>query len=248
LTSCGDSTRLEDLSRRGIRRVRVVRREQLGQLIERSLDRALECHLLALTDEERASILSGAIGDLDRRRRAEKGTSAWLGEFNDENETLGREILEAAQLGEPSFGLGVDLTALSAVIGAVGLTSVGETRRIAIAVAGFLRSEEERLRAIAAREQQQRVELLERRLSRLSDVLRKTEEDLQEALAHANTEEGIASIFKSIQGIRATQKDFERKRAMLSDIFAKNVKLRGDIDVIRQEATRSLTRIPAALP
>jgi hypothetical protein len=105
------------------------------------------------------------------------------------------------------------------------LTSVGETTRIAVAVSGFLRSEEARLRELAAGEQRERIELLERRLSRLGEVLRKTEEDLQQALAFAQTDEGIASIFKSIQGIRATQADFQRKRAMLKDIFEKNVKL-----------------------
>lgn len=251
LVSCGSSTAVEELRRRGVRRVRVVKREQLERLIERSLDRALECHLLSLSDDERALILTHALTDLERRRRAERGVASWVGEFNDESDAIGREILEAAQAGQPSLGRGVDLTALASVIGAIGLTSVGETQRIALAVAGFLRSEEDRLREEAAREQSERVELLERRLSRLSEVLRNTERELEEALQHTRTEEGIASIHRSIQGLRETQADFARKRALLSEVFEKNVKLRAAAETDSASpsapAARPRTAVPALL-
>jgi hypothetical protein len=226
LLESAEPTRVVDLHRRGIQRVRVVKKERLAALIHQSLDRAIETHLLELTDEERAALVSNAITELDRRRQAEQGTAAWMGEFQTENEALGQEIVESVRAGAPNFGRSVDLDALSAVIGGLGITTVGETVRIAVAVSGFLRSEESRLRNAAAKEQQQKIDLLERRLARLNETLRRTEQELQYALQHAQTEEGIESIYRSIQGIRESQQDFQKKWAMLSDIFNKNVELR----------------------
>jgi hypothetical protein len=187
LRTSGESTALEDLGRRGVRRVRVVRAAQLEALIDDAIDRAVD------------GLRHETIG-------------------------LGQAILDAERAGEPNFGRGLDVATLAELIGACGATSVGETQRIAVAVAGFVRAEEERLRAEAAGEQRERVELLELRLARLNGALAETESALREAAANAG-EQGIASIHRSLAGIRATTKDFQRKWSLLSDIFEKNVEL-----------------------
>ena len=130
-------------------------------------------------------------------------------------EHLEELILSALDSGTdegPDFGRALDLDALVQVIGGVGLTTVGESRRIAVAVAGFLRSERERLRQEAALEEHERVERLERRLARLSRALGYAEAALRAQSGDAD--DGEAG-------------EARRKAAMLSRLFEQNAAMRG---------------------
>jgi hypothetical protein len=142
-----------------------------------------------------------------------------------ESAELGRAIAEADQQNRRDFGRGVEVSALMEVIDSIGATSVGETQRIAAAVSGFMRSEERRMQAEAEAKQKERIDLLEARLARLNVALSEAERELRAALERANEEPGIASIYKSLEGIRETAKDFHRKWALLNDIFKKNLEL-----------------------
>ena len=97
------------------------------------------------------------------------------------------------------------------VIDSIGVTSVGHTQQIAAAVSSFMKTEEARMRVEAESKQKERIELLEARLARLNVALAETEKELRLALERANQEPGISSIYKSLEGIRDTAKDFQRK-------------------------------------
>jgi hypothetical protein len=142
-----------------------------------------------------------------------------------ESADLGRAIAEADQQGKRDFGRGIEVSALMEVIDSIGVTSVGHTQQIAAAVSSFMKTEEARMRVEAESKQKERIELLEARLARLNVALAETEKELRLALERANQEPGISSIYKSLEGIRDTAKDFQRKWALLADIYKKNLEL-----------------------
>jgi diguanylate cyclase (GGDEF)-like protein len=74
-------------------------------------------------------------------------------------------------------------------------------------------------------EAQERIELLERRIAKLSESLGMTEAELQRVMTAKSIDPGVASIYKSVQGLSATAVQAELKKTLMSKIFEANVEL-----------------------
>lgn len=70
------------------------------------------------------------------------------------------------------------------------------------------------------------IDMLERRIGKLSHALGVTEEELKRIAAMKNVELGEASIYRTVQGLSDDSKDKERKREMMKDIFHANFELK----------------------
>lgn len=79
-------------------------------------------------------------------------------------------------------------------------------------------------------EAQLKIELLERRIAKLTGQLGMTEEQLQNVLRMRNIDPGIASIYDSVQGVSADEAQAQLKRELMKKIFQANVELREQID------------------
>jgi hypothetical protein len=75
----------------------------------------------------------------------------------------------------------------------------------------------------AARE---RIDLLERRLAKLTHLLGVTEEELQRVASMKGIDLGIASIYRSVQGLSEEAANREKKIEMMKTIFQANLELR----------------------
>ena len=75
-------------------------------------------------------------------------------------------------------------------------------------------------------EYKRQVEVLERRLSKLQGQLGMTEEELKRVAKMKNIDLGLASIYRSVQGIADDEDQAELKREMMSSIFEANVQLK----------------------
>lgn len=75
-------------------------------------------------------------------------------------------------------------------------------------------------------EHQRQIELLERRIAKLTQSLGMTEAELQRVLRAKSLDPGIASIYKSVQGLSGGEVQMELKRALMEKIFEANVELR----------------------
>jgi hypothetical protein len=75
-------------------------------------------------------------------------------------------------------------------------------------------------------EYQRQIELLERRVSKLTNSLGMTEAELQRVLRSKNLDSGVSSIYKSVQGLSGDEVQGELKKAMMEKIFEANVELR----------------------
>ena len=76
---------------------------------------------------------------------------------------------------------------------------------------------------------QSQVDVLERRIGKLREVLDQTEANLRKVAAAKEIDPGIASIYRSVQGLADEEQGFERKKEMLTILFEANVNLRKDI-------------------
>lgn len=74
-------------------------------------------------------------------------------------------------------------------------------------------------------ERADRVERLERRLAKLRLALAERERDLQELRLRAQRDEGVASIYRDVQGLSASDPALEQKGALLAEVFRQNLSL-----------------------
>lgn len=77
-----------------------------------------------------------------------------------------------------------------------------------------------------------RIDVLERRILKLTTLLGLTEEELKRVAAMKGVDLGLASIYRTVQGLSADAAERERKREMMREIFHANIELRkrmGDV-------------------
>jgi hypothetical protein len=82
-------------------------------------------------------------------------------------------------------------------------------------------------RAVA--ERSDKIDQLERRVTKLMESLEKTEAELLQVARMKGLESGVASIYRTVQGLDSGESDFERKQEMLTLLFEANVELRKKI-------------------
>lgn len=75
-------------------------------------------------------------------------------------------------------------------------------------------------------EHRRQIEMLQRRVEKLANALGLTEAELKRAIASRAVDEGVASIYRTVQGLADDEQNVELKREMMSKIFEANVELR----------------------
>ena len=75
-------------------------------------------------------------------------------------------------------------------------------------------------------DQQRKIDLLERRIAKLTQQLGMTEEQLQNVMRAKSIDPGVASIYDSVQGLSADEVQAELKKELMAKIFEANVELR----------------------
>lgn len=78
-------------------------------------------------------------------------------------------------------------------------------------------------------ESQRKIDMLERRVRKLTESLGLTEQELKRIAGMKNIDLGVASIYRSVQGLSADDDNAEQKKEMLKNIFEANVALRQQI-------------------
>lgn len=76
-----------------------------------------------------------------------------------------------------------------------------------------------------AETQGKQIDTLERRIGKLKSLLDQAEVELHATARRKGVEEGVASIYRTVQGLSQGDGDFERKREALTLIFEANAKL-----------------------
>jgi len=97
-----------------------------------------------------------------------------------------------------------------------------EKRMIEMAVAELF---EERRKAVTAQmaEHKQQMDVLERRIAKLTSLLGVTESELRRVLAMKNIDAGVASLYQTVQGLGDSDPQAENKKALMGVIFEQNL-------------------------
>ena len=97
-----------------------------------------------------------------------------------------------------------------------------EKQIIQLAVAELF---EERQKAVTAQmeEHKRQMEVLERRIAKLTGLLGVTEEELKRVLAMKSIDPGVASLYQTVQGLSAGDPQAESKKVLMAEIFKQNL-------------------------
>lgn len=88
-----------------------------------------------------------------------------------------------------------------------------------------LQNERDKVVEAQMAEHRKEVENFERRISKLNESLELTEVELQRMAKAKGIEHGVASIYRTVQGLSDEEADLELKREMMSSIFEANLQL-----------------------
>ena len=97
----------------------------------------------------------------------------------------------------------------------------GHQREVLELAVGRMESERDQLVA----DHQRQYDMLERRIAKLAGNLEMTEAELRATMAAKNIDPGVASIYRTVQGLAAAGDDVELKKDMMSKIFEANLEL-----------------------
>ncbi|MAF64877.1 MAG: hypothetical protein CMJ84_04365 [Planctomycetes bacterium] len=84
--------------------------------------------------------------------------------------------------------------------------------------------EEERETLVS--QHREEMDALSRRMEKLAEGLEITEEELRNALTRQGFDAGVASLYRTVQGLGTEEADRELKRAMMAKVFEANLELR----------------------
>jgi GGDEF domain-containing protein len=113
-----------------------------------------------------------------------------------------------------------------------------EKEIIALAVAELYEGRQKAVEAQMA-EHARLVDQLERRIAKLTSLLGVTEEELQRVLSMKSIDEGVASIYRTVQGLGAEAAQAEQKKAMMAVIFNENMAFQKRSDAQNAEPAKA---------
>ncbi|MEM7305570.1 MAG: hypothetical protein AAF682_02815 [Planctomycetota bacterium] len=80
-------------------------------------------------------------------------------------------------------------------------------------------------------ERDRQVDMLERRIAKLNRSLELSEQAISDLASRKDVDEGIASIYRTVQGLSIHAPQAEKKRELLQEIFQSNVELREQLEL-----------------
>jgi len=274
--SKADTTSLKRLQREGIRTVGVLDLGQLEEIVGEAIERALaeaapngaSPYAVAQGAQVEFLKLLGADGRLDDKRdelsRQGAALAANLGALQSELSQQ-QAALEAQQADRDRMAMG-DLRelldqSLREAFERAGANVSGISPEASAALAEMqepLRAAMLSLLASALRRshggeptaEETEIELLQRRVQKLTAQLLETEQLLTRVRDEKAAEaEGVPSLYREVQGLKGTEDRVEQRRALMREIFEHNVELRRTlagpqipippvVDVTKEESSR----------
>lgn len=126
-----------------------------------------------------------------------------------------REELFGRALIEKLLAEGIDITSGGAL----------DPNQIAAAIRAF-RGQKEKVEASSGADRQKQIELLERRIAKLTHSLGITEDELRRVASMKGIDLGVASIYRTVQGLNPEDDQAGLKREMMKTIFEANFQLK----------------------
>ncbi|MCA8969721.1 MAG: hypothetical protein KDC95_08055 [Planctomycetes bacterium] len=245
-------TTVDELKKKGIQRVNVVGLDRIVALIEAAVHRTLKQRIAGFEGiERRGEIATRTREEFLKLLNSKETLERARDEVIEEKEELQDEVLrlreelrstqtqlssqeakiateERMRHAEADQELQAEIDELMFKLGLAGNAKSEELVRHVLELTQVrLDAERERVAEARRKEYQSEVELLNRRLSKLNGTLQETEKQLMAVMRAKNIDDGIASIYKDVQGLDNADNHYETKKELMSSIFEANLRLQG---------------------
>lgn len=250
----------EEMQARGVRSVRSISLSRMAGLIEKAVNRTLLQRTVGEPGEDHAEFSQDARSEFMRLLQSEQeGSSGSIpseaeagtaldrlkrdlrvrrGKLRREEEALAREPTVP---GEEDARLTQRLRHLFKMADLRSPLAQELQLRVTRLAVEELRRERARSRQVLIDQHRSEMDLLERRVTKLMDELKRTEGSLARAARGKQEPEGIASIYGEVQGLSEHEAQSERKGALMSAIFKANLELQAKIAAAEQNGVDSLS-------
>lgn len=242
------------------RQLKVIGRQPLEAAFEAALMRSLRAHAPTLSERQRLAIREQAFRDfmqlVGRKVRSVNGVSKrdFLAELERSHSDALREResvraeLERLQLrtevlrrssadetGDSSLSEGLLELFRRAERGELDLSSLKQE----VAFVATELASKDRERSLADYDRQ--IEIFERRIAKLNSSLQQSEATIRDLASRKSADDGVASIYRTVQGLSEGEQNREAKHHLLVELFEANLALREQVAVQARAALRAAT-------
>lgn len=232
------STSVEQLKKRGVKKVSVLGLDRIVSLIDEAVSRSLRDHLLtsereAVVDATKEEFLRLLKSNEELRERQEQAEEE-ANNLRIELQRLRQEL--DARMAAVSVGPAVDYSGQNAEIveqvqtlfqagGEAGLSPAQMQDRVLDLVMNYVRGEREEVEAAQAAARDREIANLQRRINKLNQSLEMSEGRLQDLATRKDVDDGIASVYREVQGLQPAGEQAGKKNELMAGIFAANMAL-----------------------
>lgn len=232
------STSVDQLKKRGVKRVSVLGLDRIVSLVEEAVHRSLQHRLLSsereavvdATKEEFLRLLKSNEELREKQERSQEEADNLRIELQRLRQQLDERLEEARVQALSSYD-GENAAILEKVRMVVGSLQAHELpprqlqERVLELVMDVVAGERREVEAAQAAVRDREIDLLQRRISKLTQSLETTEQRLTQVSAMKDVEEGLSSIYREVQGLRDEGQRAEKKKELMAGIFAANLQL-----------------------
>lgn len=239
----------DELKRRGVSRVRSLSLSRVAALIDKAVNRTMIARTLGdgaddvqdFSVHARQEFLAMLRGDDEGVRASEREVEAQARGALDKLET---------ELAERRAAVDAERQALSRVGGEAAEADGDLARKLRKLFASWggspdnpsplerevidlavaeLRRERAAGTAVRLEEQAKSIDLLERRIAKLNQLLGETEAQLRRARSRSSEDPGLASVYEGVQGLDEDDSQFDKKAELMASIFEANLAMRQEL-------------------
>ena len=241
---------LDQLKKRGIQKVNVLGIDRIVALIEEAVNRSLKHKLMGLersvvadrTKEEFLKLLKSN-EELEKSRdelaqmqhRAQEEIDEVRQQLAQQRAALAERLgvaheQESRRYQGENAVIARELDDLFRQFVQHGKTDVGTLRDGVVAVVRkVVEAERQTALTALASARDREVEILERRITKMTDALEQNEQRMAEVLAMKDVDAGVASVYREVQGLSAGTRNFQKKKELMGEIFKANLALQKGI-------------------
>ena len=242
LAGAGKKTTPEELAEKGVRQLRTYRLSEISMLIEKALNRTLVSRTLSPMAAEEMAELSGVVeAEFKQQLESLEELRATRGALAHHRDSVSQELAGLRALVERRRNKAAEPDGL---------------RDLVLRIRGALKPLTERAgvpdwltkdviadlhtlitaRSLEAIEAErvgfgEEIDRLERRIAKLVGSIRAMERAIEQFAKTKDLETGIASIYRTVQGLSSEEQDVEQKRLMMAALFSANMELRHKLDL-----------------
>ena len=242
LAGAGRKTTPAELAKRGVSRLRTYKLSEISLLIERALNKTLAARTLSPLPAEEMAQLSLSVerefkqqlGQVDKLRASQKAQKPEQSSAKRELAAFREKVKARRTVAAAPGGQRQLLHDISSVLKPLADQSSGPewlTKGVATDLQKLI--EARAAQAVEAERKHYLAEIgnLERRIAKLVGSTETMEQALGRLAKTKAPDIGIASIFRTTQGLSLDAGDKEQKSAMMKDIFKANMVLRNKIEL-----------------